>query len=131
MSLLLDHISFKPTEEYHLNDISLRFDSGKMYTILGRTLSGKTTLLKTIAGLQTPDSGSINFEDTDFCLKLNKSDFMVVYFPEAKIKHFKKGSRNFLNYISVEFNFYLSFLKFILKFSVPLKIFLISNNLNF
>ena len=29
------------------------------------------------------------FEDTDFCLKLNKSDFMVVYFPEAKIKHFK------------------------------------------
>jgi glycerol transport system ATP-binding protein len=37
-----------------------------MYTILGRTLSGKTTLLKTIAGLQTPDSGSINFEGTDF-----------------------------------------------------------------
>ena len=56
------------------------------------------------------------FEDTDFCLKLNKSDFMVVYFPEAKIKHFKKGSRNFLNYILVEFNFYLSFLKFILKY---------------
>ena len=56
------------------------------------------------------------FEDTDFCLKLNKSDFMVVYFPEAKIKHFKKGSRNLLNYISIEYNFYLSFLKFILKY---------------
>ena len=66
MSLMLNHISFKPTEEYHLNDINLRFDSGKMYTILGRTLSGKTTLLKTISGLQTHDSGSINFEDTDF-----------------------------------------------------------------
>ena len=66
MSLLLDRISFKPTEEYHLNDITLSFNPGKMYTILGRTLSGKTTLLKTIAGLQTPDSGSINFEGTDF-----------------------------------------------------------------
>ena len=66
MSLLIDHISFKPTEEYHLNDVTLNFNPGKMYTILGRTLSGKTTLLKTIAGLQTPDSGTINFEGADF-----------------------------------------------------------------
>ena len=66
MSLLIDHISFKPTEEYHLNDVTLNFNPGKMYTILGRTLSGKTTLLKTIAGLQTPDSGSNNFEGADF-----------------------------------------------------------------
>ena len=66
MSLLIDHISLKPTEEYHLNDVTLNFNPGKMYTILGRTLSGKTTLLKTIAGLQTPDSGSIKFEGADF-----------------------------------------------------------------
>ena len=66
MSLLIDHISLKPTEEYHLNDVTLNFNPGKMYTILGRTLSDKTTLLKTIAGLQTPDSGSINFEGADF-----------------------------------------------------------------
>ena len=80
MSLMLNHIFFKPTEEYHLNDISLRFDSGKMYTILGRTLSGKTTLLKTIAGLQTPDSGSINFEDTDFLsIPVWKRNVAMVY----------------------------------------------------
>ena len=39
---------------------------GRLYTILGRTLSGKTTLLKTIAGLLNPDSGNINFEDKNF-----------------------------------------------------------------
>lgn len=66
MSLSLNNISLKPTEEYHLNDISLNFEPGKLYTLLGRTLSGKTTLLKTIAGLQAPDSGSINFEGKDF-----------------------------------------------------------------
>ena len=66
MSLNLENIVFKPTEQYHLNDISLNFEPGKMYTILGRTLSGKTTLLKTIAGLQTPDSGNIQFEGKDF-----------------------------------------------------------------
>ena len=37
-----------------------------IYTILGRTLSGKTTLLKTIAGLLNPDKGAIQFEDKDF-----------------------------------------------------------------
>jgi glycerol transport system ATP-binding protein len=66
MSLQLDNISFKPTEQYHLNDVTLNFEPGKMYTILGRTLSGKTTLLKTIAGLQSPDSGSIHFEGKEF-----------------------------------------------------------------
>ena len=66
MSLNLGNIIFKPTDQYHLNDISLNFEPGKMYTILGRTLSGKTTLLKTIAGLQTPDSGNIQFEGKDF-----------------------------------------------------------------
>ena len=39
---------------------------GNIYTILGRTLSGKTTLLKTIAGLLTPDKGEMQFEDKDF-----------------------------------------------------------------
>lgn len=66
MSLSLENLTFKPTDEYHLNDISLNFEPGKMYTILGRTLSGKTTLLKTIAGLLTPDSGTIYFEGNDF-----------------------------------------------------------------
>ncbi len=66
MSLQLGNISYKPTEQYHLNDVTLNFEPGKMYTILGRTLSGKTTLLKTIAGLQSPDSGSIHFEGKDF-----------------------------------------------------------------
>ena len=47
MSLNINNLTFKPTNEYHLNDITLNFKPGKMYTILGRTLSGKTTFLKT------------------------------------------------------------------------------------
>ena len=41
-----------------LNEVSFNFKKGNIYTVLGRTLSGKTTLLKTIAGLLTPDSGA-------------------------------------------------------------------------
>ena len=66
MNLVGENLSYKLTEELQLREISFNFEKGKLYTILGRTLSGKTTLLKTIAGLLMPDSGSIRFEDKNF-----------------------------------------------------------------
>ena len=48
MNLIGENISYKPDNEYHLNNISFNFKKGNLYTILGRTLSGKTTLLKTL-----------------------------------------------------------------------------------
>jgi glycerol transport system ATP-binding protein len=66
MNLVAENLSYKPEDQFHLNEVSFNFKKGNIYTILGRTLSGKTTLLKTIAGLLTPDSGSMKFEDRDF-----------------------------------------------------------------
>ena len=66
MNLVAENLLYKPDDQFHLNEVSFNFKKGNIYTILGRTLSGKTTLLKTIAGLLTPDSGSIHFEDKDF-----------------------------------------------------------------
>ena len=66
MNLVGENLSYKLTEELQLRKISFNFEKGKLYTILGRTLSGKTTLLKTIAGLLMPDSGTINFEGKNF-----------------------------------------------------------------
>ena len=66
MNLIGENISYKPDDQFHLNDVSFNFKKGNLYTILGRTLSGKTTLLKTIAGLLNPDKGAISFEEKDF-----------------------------------------------------------------
>ena len=66
MNLVAENLFYKPEEQFHLNDVSFNFKKGNIYTILGRTLSGKTTLLKTIAGLLTPDTGAIQFEEKDF-----------------------------------------------------------------
>ena len=66
MNLVAENLSYKPDEEFHLNEVSFNFKKGNIYTILGRTLSGKTTLLKTIAGLLTPDTGEMQFENKDF-----------------------------------------------------------------
>jgi len=58
MTLIASNLTTKGKEEFFLNDISFEMSPGKIYTIIGRTLSGKTTLLKTIAGLIAQDSGT-------------------------------------------------------------------------
>ena len=47
-----------------LDNISLKIGKG-MFGLLGPNGAGKSTLMRTIATLQSPDSGDINFNDID------------------------------------------------------------------
>ena len=48
-----------------LRDVSLDIKSGELIALLGPSGCGKTTLLRIIAGLETPDVGSIHFSGED------------------------------------------------------------------
>ncbi|MFK7860765.1 MAG: ABC transporter ATP-binding protein [Granulosicoccus sp.] len=47
------------------DDLTMCFEAGFWHSILGRSGVGKTSLLRLIAGLQTPDSGSVNLLGSD------------------------------------------------------------------
>lgn len=48
-----------------LQDVSLDIESGELVALLGPSGCGKTTLLRIIAGLETPDQGQILFSGID------------------------------------------------------------------
>jgi len=52
--------------EFVLNDVSARFEKGKCNLIIGRSGSGKTVLLKSIAGLIDVDEGEIWYDTQKF-----------------------------------------------------------------
>ena len=63
--------------EFVLNDVSARFDPGKCNLIIGRSGSGKTVLLKSIAGLIEADQGEIWYDDQKFS-HLNASSRQII-----------------------------------------------------
>ncbi len=48
-----------------LDGITLHVEPGELFFLLGASGCGKTTLLRCIAGLETPDSGSIHFGERE------------------------------------------------------------------
>ncbi len=64
MNIFLTDISKSFGKKQVILPLSLTFESGKFTTLLGSSGCGKTTLLRMIAGLETPDTGEIRFDDT-------------------------------------------------------------------
>jgi len=80
MSLKLKDINKLVGQEVHLKDINLKFESSSRYVILGRTLAGKTSLLRIMAGLDRPTSGSIFANEQDVTgVSVRKRSIAMVY----------------------------------------------------
>lgn len=65
MSLVLENVYRKVDGVDHLHNINLEFKPGSFNVLLGRTLAGKTSLMRVIAGLDKVDSGSIHMDGED------------------------------------------------------------------
>ena len=56
MTLILEHVSRTVEGQTWIDDACLNFEPGSFNVLLGRTLSGKTSLMRLMAGLDKPDS---------------------------------------------------------------------------
>lgn len=57
------HVSYGSIKAVH--GVSFHVDEGEIVTLIGANGAGKSTILNTIAGLQSPDSGEIMYRDQD------------------------------------------------------------------
>ena len=66
--------------ETHLSDLSLRLENGTLNVLLGPTLSGKTSLMRIMAGLDRPTSGEVWFNDRNVTgVAVQKRNVAMVY----------------------------------------------------
>ena len=65
MSLVLDGVSKKVGGATHIHPTDLELSPGTMNVLLGPTLSGKTTLMRMMAGLDVPDVGRVLWKGKD------------------------------------------------------------------
>ena len=69
MSLTLENVSRVVEGQTWIDDATLRFEAGSFNVLLGRTLSGKTSLMRLMAGLDKPSSGRILMNGVDVTQK--------------------------------------------------------------
>ena len=65
MSIVVDSVSKRFGEFVALDDVSLEVRDGSLTALLGPSGGGKSTLLRVIAGLETPDSGRVDIGGED------------------------------------------------------------------
>lgn len=78
--LELRNVSKRVGNETHLDAISLQFERGTLNVLLGPTLSGKTSLMRIMAGLDRPTSGEVWSEGANVTgLPVQKRNIAMVY----------------------------------------------------
>jgi glycerol transport system ATP-binding protein len=78
--LRLANIARRVDSHNALEDISLELKRGELNILLGPTLSGKTSLMRVMAGLDRPDSGELTFDGESVVgVPVQKRDLAMVY----------------------------------------------------
>lgn len=80
MAMVLENITKMVAKEKHIDNVSLELEPGTFNILLGRTLSGKTTLMRLMAGLDRPSQGRILINGKDITgVPVRKRDVAMVY----------------------------------------------------
>ena len=94
------NVSVKYTKEFFaLSNVSLNAERGEIVALCGPVDSGKTCLLRLLAGLEKPDSGEIYIDNTPINKVDYKTDYSVGYIPYKANFFDKKTVYDNLKYV--------------------------------
>lgn len=79
------HISKSYEDTKVLSDVSLSIERGKITALIGPSGTGKTTLLKILAFLEQPDSGSVAIDGVNYQFPLEKSQKIEAPWPKVTV----------------------------------------------
>ncbi|SFR74259.1 carbohydrate ABC transporter ATP-binding protein, CUT1 family [Marinobacter daqiaonensis] len=80
MSLQLENISRAVDGVDYIRDANLTFEAGSFNVLLGRTLAGKTSLMRLMAGLDRPDTGRLLYNGDDVTgQSVRKRNISMIY----------------------------------------------------
>ncbi len=80
MAVELENVGLTVRGAVHIHPTSLRLEKGTINVLLGATLSGKTTLMRLLAGLDQPSSGRVLYEGRDMTrVPVRKRNVAMVY----------------------------------------------------
>jgi glycerol transport system ATP-binding protein len=80
VALILKDVNYTVENEMYLQDVNLRFEPGSFNVLLGRTRAGKTSLMRVIAGLDKPTTGTIHLAGRDIThAAVQKRNVSMVY----------------------------------------------------
>ncbi|MCM8541906.1 MAG: ABC transporter ATP-binding protein [Lentisphaeraceae bacterium] len=90
--LKVDKLTKKFGEFTAVNNVSFSVSKGEAFALLGESGCGKTTLLRCLAGLETPDSGSIKVAESTFfqdksLIPVNQRNIGLVFQDYAVFPH--------------------------------------------
>ena len=80
MTLELNDVALRVGADEHIYATNLKLEAGEFNTLLGTTLSGKTTLMRLMAGLDRPTGGRVQFNGEDVTGRsVQQRDVAMVY----------------------------------------------------
>jgi ABC-2 type transport system ATP-binding protein len=100
-TLIIENLSKTyPNGVNALNGINLKITNG-MFGLLGANGAGKSSLMRTIASLQEPSSGSIKFNDTDVVMEPQEVRKVLGYLPQEFGVYPKISAEKLLNHLAI------------------------------
>lgn len=90
-----------------LDGISIKFEPGKLYAVLGYSGSGKTTLVSFLAGLDTADKGTIEYDGINiesYGLTKYRRNKSSIVFQQYNLIDFQTAHQNLLTAMGITEN---------------------------